>query len=346
MVETEMDARSYDGMKSRALTPSTTSSNLGDARAEMDAETSSNLGDARAEIDAETSCFGCDVDGDISANDERPSSTPLTASMLEAVLASHVDQTSEGTSAEIADRKCALAGQRRRRKRTKGCKEELQKNAKESPKRIRRKGREGGTDGQLYSGTQSKPTTERQLDEHPEEPQKIREPPSPSTPSPPACVEVEIAQHNTELTRMSAKLLKGVSRSDPAAVRWAQLLEESVDLQRTSNQREVRLRALYSHLYGLGYNSKLPDCPYGTMVAAGAQLRIAKNLAQLRVTWEEALQQVDTQTHPGVFLLLTCHLGRERTRRRNFAFSDVPMVSLGSALLVLGLLWEHFTRDH
>lgn len=320
----------------------------------------SSIGCACADTDVDTLSSGFGVEGDFSVGEEQLSidvpncsdqssrlhSMPLTKSLLEAVLSaqkeqqlfsnpsvcsSRVDGYGIGYDQRIVGVECASVGTTR-----------TASPHSESRKRKGPKVRPGVKDDSTPR-MQNKTRTKRQPDEDLEEPQETLE--LAASPNADAGVDAELTEHNKALTRMSLRLQQGIRRGDPVAFKWAQLLDESVDLQRPSNQREVRLRALYAYLYGHGCPNKLPACPYPMKVRSRAHRCIAKNIENLHITLQDLLGQIDTQVHPGVFLLLSCHLGREHQQSRMFAWSDFPLVTLGGLLLVIGLLCEHFKHS-
>jgi len=157
-----------------------------------------------------------------------------------------------------------------------------------------------------------------------------------------AAASSEMAKHEGALTDMARRLLEGLRRREPAASRWALLLERSVNPQVPRRERESWLRVLYSRLYGLGPRDRLPSCPVKELELAGwrsSEHGIADHVDMLRISLDEALRQVDTQTHPGAFLLLTCHLGRARPE--SLALSRFPWVLVAVLVVFLGVLLRY-----
>merc|ERR1712173_499550 len=111
-------------------------------------------------------------------------------------------------------------------------------------------------------------------------------------------------------------------------------------------ERERRLQVLYHGLYGNSQLRRLPECPIkNSAVWSGTEQHIEMYVNNLRLSLEEALAQAETQTHPGAFLLLTCHLNRPRRlkSRSLAALTNFPWLTLGLCLLVLGLVFGGMT---
>mmetsp|Transcript_109598 Transcript_109598/g.244720 ORF Transcript_109598/g.244720 Transcript_109598/m.244720 type:complete len:274 (-) Transcript_109598:13-834(-) len=153
--------------------------------------------------------------------------------------------------------------------------------------------------------------------------------------------EAEILEHDRALTEILRKLQRSLREKKGAAFHWAQVLQDSLSRELPRQEREERLRVIYSKLYNLGRREELPECPAFTSSArSGAELRVAENVDALRITLREAAAQLTTQLRPGAFFLLTCHLKKERPPYR--ACENFPWVLLGAALLAAGILWECF----
>ncbi|CAK9110884.1 unnamed protein product [Durusdinium trenchii] len=153
------------------------------------------------------------------------------------------------------------------------------------------------------------------------------------------------------LEEIFRRLHEGSRRGEERALGWAELLDSALDAQVPFMDREAMLQAFYFGLYGLPPATDLPSVPSRFRAPAGAAAgapgaarageasgerlkRLAGNLQQLQITLQEALRQVNSQRHPGAYLLLTCHLGRERPP----GCQNFPWLLLGTLLLLIGLL--------
>ncbi|CAL1161942.1 unnamed protein product, partial [Cladocopium goreaui] len=160
-----------------------------------------------------------------------------------------------------------------------------------------------------------------------------------SEPAEPTRAERAMGSYNEGLEAISKRLQEGLARGDEAAVDWAQVLHLALDVQQDYMERETALRAFYVALYGASRKNKLPRVP-GPLHAlaranpAGSASTVAAQMRQLQISLPEALRQVNTQRHPGAFLLLTCHLGKERPA----GCQNFPWLSLGALLLLIGIL--------
>eukprot|EP00434_Breviolum_minutum_P003772 symbB.v1.2.003321.t1/scaffold187.1/size278738/6 len=78
-----------------------------------------------------------------------------------------------------------------------------------------------------------------------------------------------------------------------------------------------------------------------TKATSSSSRVVVQQMHQLRISLPEALRQVNTQRHPGAYLLLTCHLGKERPP----ACQNFPWISLGALLLLIGVLCGPSRQD-
>ncbi|CAJ1369041.1 unnamed protein product [Effrenium voratum] len=147
-----------------------------------------------------------------------------------------------------------------------------------------------------------------------------------------------MTSYNDGLSEISQLLQAGAAAGDGKALQWAEVLDAALSSKVPLAQREAWLRVFYL-LYGA---QELPSVPQlRPLRRPGAAERVAENMDRLRISLPEALRQINSQRHPGAYLLLTCHLGRERPP----ACQNFPWLTLGGMLLLIGLFCGPSNRE-
>lgn len=148
--------------------------------------------------------------------------------------------------------------------------------------------------------------------------------------------EAEVVEFNRALVGLSLRLSEAARAGDAQAAQWAALVRQSADARTHRSQRERLLQVLYGSLYGRPPREAFPPCPLRAVtVREAAEADIASCVNGLHVSLDQVLSHAADQSHPGVYLLLSCHLGK--ISRRHPVWFDFPWVLVATCLLALGL---------